>query len=142
MSMVVNPGVACIPARGPFSTPTKALYQRTAVLGGSTIVVIEIGGTNAPFRKVGLTRIKAKRVAGTGANFTPRIFSQAGITTAGDIAEEYAGTATAVGTLFNPTISEPIVMQCDEYGRLYLMLAPDAGADNTFDICLRFFVYE
>lgn len=134
--MITNDGVACFPAAGP-SSPD--LYATTPVQGATTIVEINVG----PFRKVGLVRLKIKWVSGTAANFTPYIFSKSGVTTAGDISQEYAGAATAVATLFDPQLADaPVVMQADVYGKLYLMIGPDAGADNVFQVSARFKVYE
>jgi hypothetical protein len=105
------------------------------------VIVLQL--STVPFQKVGLCRLKIKRVAGAAANFTPMIFSEVSIVTAGDISQEFAGAATAVGTLFDPSTlqSAPVPMITDALGRLYLVLGPDAGADNTFEYMLRFFVY-
>ena len=136
--MVVNQGVVCIPARGPNST--EGLFARTPVLGATTVVALTIA---SPYAKVGLVRFKVQRAAGAAATFTPYLFSEAGVTAAGNISQEYAGASTAVATLFDPQLGDaPVVMQCDHLGRIYMMLAPNAGSDNTFDYCLRFFKYE
>ncbi len=132
---VVNPGVVCIPARGP-SSSSQDLYERTVALDSNDIVALSVA---SPFAKVGLVRFKVKRVAGTAANFVPTLFSKSGVVTVGDIAQEYLGASTAVGTLFDPTLGDTVRwMQCDADGKLYMMLTPDAGADNTFDYSLRF----
>jgi hypothetical protein len=134
-----SPYLVCIPARGANSS-SQELYARTVALGALTVVELSVG---APFIKLGLVRFKVKRVAGTAATFTPYLFSNSGVTTPGDIAQEYAGTATAVGTLFDPSLGDAIVwMQADENGKLYMVLAPNAGVDNTFDYCLRFLKAE
>lgn len=118
------------------------LYETSAALGSTSVITLQV--TNEGRAKVGLCRIKIKRVSGTGLNFTPYIFSKSGVTTAGDISQEYAGAATAVGTLFDPAEpqSAPVPMMTDANGRLYLMIGPDAGADNVFTYMLRFFVYR
>lgn len=119
-----------------------SLYETSAALGGTSVITLQV--TNEGRAKVGLCRLKIKRVSGTAANFTPYIFSKAGVTTAGDISQEYAGAATAIATLFDPAEpqSAPVPMMTDENGRLYLMIGPDAGADNVFYYMLRFFVYR
>lgn len=118
------------------SVSTDDLYARTVALDANDIVEITVG---VPWVKVSLLRFKVKHVAGAAATFTPYLFSKVGVTTAGDIAQEYAGTATAVATLFDPQLADaPVVMQADGNGKLYMMLAPNAGADNTFDYTLRF----
>lgn len=136
--MVVNDGLVCTPARGPNST-SQDLYDRTAALGAATVVTLAVG---APYMKVGLVRFKVKRVAGAGASFTPYLFSKSGVTTPLDISQEFAGISTLNAVLFDPAFSAPVVMQCDGSGNLYMMLAPNAGADNTYDYCLRFFKYD
>lgn len=121
------------------SISVPALYNRSAALGAATVIVLQL--STIPFLKVGLVRMKIKRVAGTGATFTPLIFSKVAVTTAGDIAQEYAGAATAVATLFDPQLGDaPVWMQTDATGALYLVIGPNAGADNTFDYLLRFLV--
>jgi hypothetical protein len=134
-----SPYLVCIPARGANSS-SQELYARTVALGALTVVELSVG---APFIKLGLARFKVKRVAGTAATFTPYLFSNSGVTTPGDIAQEYAGTATAVATLFDPSLGDAVVwMQADANGKLYMVLAPNAGTDNTFDVCLRFLKAE
>lgn len=129
----VEPSLVCIP---PASSNAPALYTRSAALDSNDVITLDIG---QPFAKVALVRWKIKYAAGTCANFTPYIFSESGITTAGHISEEAAGTATAVGTLFDPELADaPIEMQADANGKLYMMIGPDAGADNTFDYMLKF----
>jgi hypothetical protein len=136
--MVVNQGVVCLPARGLNST-SQDLYERVSPSSATAIVEFAVA---SPFAKVGLVRFKVKHVAGSAATFFPYIFSEQGVTTAGAIAQEYAGASTVVATLFDPQLLAPVVMQCDANGKLYMMLAPNAGIDNTFDVCLRFFKYE
>lgn len=133
--MISNPGVVCIPARGPHSTSAD-LYARTEAVDPATVVVLDVA---TPFAKVGLVRFKMKYVSGTGVNFTPLIFSKAGVTTSGDIAQEYEGAATVNADLFDPQLADaPVWMQCDEHGRLYMLPVPDDGSDNLYDYCLRF----
>ena len=124
----------------PAPTSSGELYATESSVAAATVVTLQV--TNEGFAKVLLCRIKVKRTAGTAANFTPRIFSKSGVTTAGDISQEYAGAATAVADLFDPSEpqSAPVPMVTDANGRLYLALNPDAGADNTFQYMLRFMV--
>ena len=134
---MVYPALATVPPAGPNS---PALFSTSvATLGTTTAVVLDFG---RPFVKLGMVRFKLKHIAGSAANFTPFIFSEAGVTTAGDISQEYEGSATAVANLFDPQLADaPVVMQADENGRLYLIPGPDAGADNQFEYALRFLVY-
>lgn len=122
----------------PISTVSPTQYARTAALDATGIVEIDLG---PPFAKVGLVVFRAKHAGGAAANFTPHIFSKSGVTTVGDIAQEYAGANTLVAALFDPDLTSPQVMVTDENGKVYLMLAPNAGADNVFDITLRFIKY-
>jgi hypothetical protein len=134
---MIYPALATVPPAGPNS---PALFATSvATIAGTTVIELAFG---RPFVKLGMVRMKVKRVAGTAANFTPYIFSEAGVTTAGDISQEYAGSATAVATLFDPQLADaPVVMQADADGKLYFMPGPDAGANNQFEYAFRFLVY-
>lgn len=140
MAAVANQ-LAVIPARS--GDGAGELYEVASAVGAATVVELQVASSGRT--KVGLCRIKVKWISGTGtATFTPRIFSKSGVTTSGDINQEYAGAATAVATLFDPAEpqSGPVPMVTDENGKLYLLLAPDAGADNVFRYMLRFYVYR
>ena len=103
-------------------------------LAVGTPIVLQVSQYKAVVR---IERVKLKRVAGTGANFTPRLHSDV-TCTAGSITQEMAGAATAVAVLFDGTNIDG-VCSTDALGRLYLVPAPDAGADNQFDyvVCLE-----
>ena len=120
------------------STVSPTQYVRTAAVDANDIVEIDLG---PPFAKVGMVRFRAKHAGGAAATFTPYIFSKSGVTTPKDIAQEYVGANTVVADLFDPDLTSPQVMVTDENGKLYLMLAPNAGANNVFDITLRFIKY-
>lgn len=139
MGNSVAPQMLAYPAAPPSG---GELYETSGQLGGTSVITLQV--TNEGRAKVGLCRIKIKRVSGAALNFTPYIFSKSGVTTAGDISQEYAGAATAVGTLFDPAEpqSAPVPMMTDANGRLYLMIGPDAGADNVFTYMLRFYVFR
>lgn len=115
-------------------------YEVSAAnIGPSSAITIFVG---RPFTRLGLVRFKLKHAAGSAANFTPLIFSKASVTSAGDISQEYAGSATAVANLFDPQLADaPVVMQADENGNLYLVPGPDAGSNNQFSYAMRFIVY-
>lgn len=134
-----RPALVCVPPAGP---NTPALFKTSvATIDANDIIELDFGD-QAAFMKLGMVRMKVKRIAGTAANFTPYIFSEAGVTTAGDISQEYAGAATAVAALFDPQLADaPVVMQCDANGKLYFMPGPDAGADNQFEYAFRFLAY-
>jgi len=120
------------------NAPTQ--YATTAAtVDGTTVITLNLG---RPFVKVGLVRFKMEHLAGSAASFQPIIFSKSGVTTAGDISQEFQGTSTLIASLFDPQLSDaPVVMQADANGRLYMLPAPNAGADNQFAYALRFFVY-
>lgn len=134
---MIYPALATVPPAGPNS---PALFATSvATIAGTTVIELAFG---RPFVKLGMVRMKVKRVAGSAVSFTPLIFSEAGVTTAGDISQEYAGTSTVVADLFDPQLADaPVVMQADSLGRLYLVLGPNAGADNQFEYAFRFLVY-
>ena len=106
------------------------LSATTAALAAGTNVVLQFGAGGNAVTKVEVVRCKLKRQSGTGANFTPAIFS-AVAAAVGDIEQEFQGSATAVATLFDPVVSG-VFCYTDALGRLYLRPTPDAGADNVF----------
>ena len=119
--------------------PGNAASSRTVAQGTATHVELYFGVDRIV--KVELLRIKLLRVSGGAANFTPVITSDSSAASAGGIAQEWVGTATAVGTLFDPVVSGAF-METDADGKLYLLFEPDAGVDNVFDYKLRFRVHE
>ena len=120
------------------NSPTQYATS-AATIAATTIITLNLG---RPFVKVGLVRFKIKHIAGGAASFTPLIFSESGVTAAGDISQEYAGASTLVANLFDPQLADaPVVMQADENGKLYFMPGPDAGSDNQFYYAFRFLVY-
>jgi hypothetical protein len=110
-------------------------YGTSAVLGATTAIECQVADSQ---KKVRLLRVKVKRTAGTAANFTPRIFSASGVSTAGAIQQEYAGASTAVADLFDPQIPDNVVFWTDTSGKFYLIPGPDAGADNVFQYEVRY----
>ena len=136
--MVTLTPITCVPAS---SVIEPAQYSRSASLGDTGIIELHL--SNVPFQKVALCRIKMKRVSGTALDFTPRIFSKAGVTAAGDISQEYAGATTVIADLFDPATpqSAPVPMQTDELGNLYLLPGVLAGSTIVVDYCLRFYVH-
>lgn len=91
-----------------------------------SMITLQVGGG---ITRVRIERIKIQRTAGSGANFTPRIYSSSS-GTAGTISQEYQGAATAVGTLFDATAVD-VYCQTDTAGKLYLQPGFDVGADNA-----------
>ena len=96
-------------------------------LAATTDIVIDTGGGLAT---VNVLRIKLKWVSGTGtATLTPRLYNLSGAA-AGSINMQFAGTATAVASLFD-VACVGVVFQTDTAGRFFLEPGPDAGADNV-----------
>lgn len=136
-----SPVVALQATSYPAPSPTDTVqYEEVTSIGATTVTAIRLSTTRT---KVGMARCKIKWMSGTGATFTPLIFSASGVTTAGDIQQEFAGTATAVATLFDPSI-DPFqnIFYTDENGYIYLVLGPNAGSDNVFRFSLRFLVFR
>ncbi len=93
-------------------------------------------GTRLPIETTGgsslvqVLRIKLQRTAGTATTFTPRVFStSAG--TAGSVAQQFVGSATAIADLFD-VVCSGVIFDTDATGKLYLEPGPNAGADNAF----------
>jgi hypothetical protein len=99
-----------------------------ANIGVSTDITITAGSGQVT---VNVLRVKLKRVAGTAANFTPRLYNLAGAA-AGSINQQFEGTATVVATLFDVACSG-VVFLTDTAGLFYLEPGPNAGADNQFN---------
>lgn len=96
-------------------------------IGALTDITIDTGGGLAT---VNVLRIKLKWVSGTGTTtLTPRLYNLAGAAV-GSINMQFAGTATAVASLFD-VACVGVVFQTDASGQFYLEPGPDAGADNV-----------
>ena len=106
--------------------PVSRLTGTTGVSGATTQTDLVVSDR---LTKIVIRRVKLKRTAGAGANFTPRIFKVSGAAN-GSINQEFVGTATAVADLFD-VVAEVYVFT-DATGKLYLQPSPDAGADNVF----------
>ena len=134
-----TPHMTCVPAS---SVAHPEQYSRSASLASDGVITLHL--SNVPFQKVGLVRFKMEKVSGTAVSFAPLIFSKAGVTTAGDISQAFAGALTAVADLFDPGTPQgsPVPMQTDELGNLYMLPGPLAGSTIVVDYCLRFLVYE
>lgn len=119
--------------------PGSAAYSEATSQGSTSVITLDFGVARVV--KVEMVRLKVKRTAGTAANFQPFITNTAGVTSSGGIDQEFLGASTAVATLFDPSVSGGF-METDANGKLYLLLVPDAGADNTFRYKARFRIHE
>ena len=110
--------------------------NRSPVQGAATEIILAFGGVastggGSRVTKCEIVRCKLKRISGTAANFTPLMNSDTG-KASGTIEQVLLGAATAVGVLFDPVIAGAFTYT-DVLGNLYLLIQPDAGADNIFD---------
>lgn len=98
----------------------------TVALAAAGEVVLQISTETV---KVRLRRVKLRHTAGAAVTFTPAIYKVAGAA-AGSIDQEFVGSGTAVGTLFD--VVADACTYTDTNGCLYLRPAPSAGANNVF----------
>lgn len=90
---------------------------------------------------VQILRVKVKRATGAAsATYTPRIYSLS-TASAGDIQQEYSGTATASANLFDATNIQGWC-QTDSAGLLYLQINPDVGGTDTWSYTIDMMVYR
>lgn len=82
------------------------------------------------FREWRIVSFHFIRSAGTAANMTVRVGQATGFTN-GDIDTRLAYASQAVGTAISEVFPQPIPIQADADGRIYLQPGWDAGADNT-----------
>jgi len=123
--------------------PTRLVIAgRSAALGAATEVTLAIS-TDVQ-TKVSLKRVKVKHVSGSALTFKAFMTSKTGAA-AGSFSQEFAAAAaTAVANLYDSASGQPtdncldIPMNTDAAGKLYLTLAPSAGADNVFDYMVIF----
>lgn len=115
--------------------PMELTATLTNVAAG-TQTILRIGDVK---RIVRIERVMVKRFAGTAANYQPAIGDKTGFTT-GTTNEKYLATAVAVAVL---TDDAGILgfTSTDDLGNLYMRIAPDAGADNTFVYSIIVSVY-
>lgn len=99
----------------------------SAALGAAGEITLQVSTATV---KVVIRRVKIKHTVGTAANFTPLIGKASGFA-ASSIDQEFAGSATAVGSLFD--VVAEAATYTDTAGKLYLRPTPDAGADNVFN---------
>jgi hypothetical protein len=98
----------------------------TSYGAGTRLAIETTGGSSL----VQVLRIKLQRTAGTAATFTPRVFSTSG-GTAGTVAQQFVGSATAIADLFD-VVCSGVLFDADAGGKLYLEPGPNAGSDNAF----------
>jgi hypothetical protein len=104
---------------------------RSPALGAATEIILDFGKGPYPAKRATIQRVHLVRISGAAANYTPRIVSATGAA-AGSIDQEFASTILAVGVPLDATNIQGYC-STDALGNLYLVIAPDAGADNVFD---------
>lgn len=123
--------------------PTRIVVSgRSGALGAASEITIAIS-TDVQ-SKVSLKRLKVKHVSGSALTFKPFLTSKTGAAV-GSFSQEFAAAAaTAVANLYDSASGQPtdnpldIPMNTDIAGKLYLTIAPSAGADNVFDYMVIF----
>jgi len=108
----------------------RPLVQPTAVgVGGSTVKV--------PLVRSGtLRRVIAKLVSGTGVNFTLTIYDKETTPGIDNVVLQYDTSGDTDPTLLDLNTEIVFQNEADE-NELYVKVAPNAGADNNFQIKLE-----
>ena len=108
-------------------TNATVVTGRALAQGAATQVEINVGANT----KVRILRVQAVRVSGTGANWTPRLGNVSGFA-AGSFNDQVTAAASVVGTGRDIRPTNTVCM-ADAAGKLYLVGAFDAGANNIYD---------
>ena len=95
-------------------------------LGAATEIQLVIADSQ---HTVEVLRVKVKHTAGSAANIVPRIHSATGGVAAG-FSQEFAADSVSVASLCDVE-AQGVICQTDATGKLYLIVAPDAGSDNA-----------
>ena len=95
-------------------------------LGAATEIQLVIADST---HTVQIDRVKVKHTSGTAANIAPRIHSATGGAAAA-FSQEFAASSVAVASICD-VAAEGVICNTDAAGKLYLIVAPDAGANNA-----------
>lgn len=95
-------------------------------LGAATEIQLVIADST---HTVQVLRVKVKHTGGSAANIAPRIHSATGGAAAA-FSQEFAASSVAVASICD-VAAEGVICNTDAAGKLYLIVAPDAGADNA-----------
>lgn len=85
---------------------------------------------------VQIERVKVKHTSGTAANIAPRIHSATGGAAAA-FSQEFAASSVAVASICD-VVADGVICQTDASGKLYLIVAPDAGSDNAVSYAVAY----
>lgn len=102
-------------------------------LGASTEIELVLGDSR---KTVQIDRVKVKHTGGSAANIVPRIHSATGGAAAA-YSQEFAAASVAVASICD-VAAEGVICDTDASGKLYLIVAPDAGADNAVSYAVAY----
>lgn len=102
-------------------------------LGAATEIELVLGDS---VKTVQIDRVKVKHTAGSAANIAPRIHSATG-GGAATYSQEFAASSVAVASICD-VAAEGVICKTDAAGKLYLIVAPDAGADNAVSYAVAY----
>lgn len=102
-------------------------------LGAATEIELVIADS---VHTVQIDRVKVKHTSGTAANIAPRIHSATG-GAAASFSQEFAASSVAVASICD-VAAEGVICNTDAAGKLYLIVAPDAGADNAVSYAVAY----
>lgn len=102
-------------------------------LGAATEIELLIADS---VHTVQIERVKVKHTAGSAANIAPRIHSATGGAAAA-FSQEFAASSVAVASICD-VVADGVICQTDASGKLYLIVAPDAGSDNAVSYAVAY----
>lgn len=102
-------------------------------LGAATEIELLIADS---VHTVQIERVKVKHTSGTAANIAPRIHSATGGAAAA-FSQEFAASSVAVASICD-VVADGVICQTDASGKLYLIVAPDAGSDNAVSYAVAY----
>lgn len=102
-------------------------------LGAATEIQLVIADS---VHTVQIERVKVKHTAGSAANIAPRIHSATGGAAAA-FSQEFAASSVAVASICD-VVADGVICQTDASGKLYLIVAPDAGSDNAVSYAVAY----
>jgi hypothetical protein len=95
-------------------------------LGAATEIELVLGTS---VKTVQIDRVKVKHTGGSAANIAPRIHSATGGLAAA-YSQEFAADSVAVASICD-VAADGVICTTDAAGKLYLIVAPDAGSNNA-----------
>ena len=102
-------------------------------LGAATEIELLIADS---VHTVEVLRVKIKHTSGSGTTITPRIHSATGGVAAG-FSQEFAADSVSVASICDVE-AQGVICQTDASGKLYLIVAPNAGSDNAVSYAVAY----